>query len=594
MSTGGVEGRGRLEALTGGVALALLAGATLLWVPFLADAWRFPKEAWVAVVGFALLALVSFQGRLPRLPAALLASLVVFAGAMLLAGARSPALYDGWHWGLVFCAWAGSVVALTAVLGQERAALRLERLVIFLAALQVLIGVCQLGVALVREGELSKLDFAGTLGNPDYVASFVAMGLLLALLGSGVPRGRWRSLLLVGLAGGVFLAASRGAFLALAMALALAYRGRLRGRQLAWVGGGAVLVLLGLAFLPGYVDLTSGHTLRGRFMLWTVALRQFAASGGLGIGLGAFRLRWLDGQGSLFAEGGWEGYFANASLVSRVHDEYLDFLVEAGVPGLLGFLGIAACALRAAWRSRHDVRSRAPAAVLVFALGHALVSFPFHVMPNLLLAGVAMARLFVLSAPGEPEPWRPARWAAAGAAVMVAFLLVHEGRGLVRDWHHGRALAAIGAGDDAGAREHLSRSLTAVPADYDVSLTSARLYYQRSELSAALTVLRDLEAQGRTIDAQKLQGRVLLEIGRPDQALPVLEALAAAYPRHVTPHYDLGRAHMALGQWEEAVRELEATLAAKPVSAKGRWEQKLAAEYLVRARSEAGQARSAR
>lgn len=61
-------------------------------------------------------------------------------------------------------------------------------------------------------------------------------------------------------------------------------------------------------------------------------------------------------------------------------------------------------------------------------------------------------------------------------------------------------------------------------------------------------------------------GAYLIEMGRPQEAIPWLtRALQAAryQPRHF-PHVNLARAYMMLGQLDEAMRELKASLTIEP------------------------------
>jgi hypothetical protein len=102
-----------------------------------------------------------------------------------------------------------------------------------------------------------------------------------------------------------------------------------------------------------------------------------------------------------------------------VHNDYLQSLLELGLPGLAGLIGITAWPLISAWRAAptvSDSPSRVALVALVAALGsmaaHAVVDFPFYVPICLLIYGTALGVLDSILLAADPAKL-PQRDAAA-------------------------------------------------------------------------------------------------------------------------------------------------------------------------------------
>lgn len=79
---------------------------------------------------------------------------------------------------------------------------------------------------------------------------------------------------------------------------------------------------------------------------------------------------------------GTAGFFA--------HNDYLQYLAERGLPGLLLLLALAA---GCAWLYMRGLRDRAPVAALAGAAVHTLFSYNLHIMPFVIVFGIAIAAL---------------------------------------------------------------------------------------------------------------------------------------------------------------------------------------------------------
>lgn len=152
-----------------------------------------------------------------------------------------------------------------------------------------------------------------------------------------------------------------------------------------------------------------------------------------------------------------------------VHNDYLQFLLELGTPGLLGMLGVALLPVAYAWRTIANSTLAHRAQTVLIALAgatasmavHALGDFPFYIPACVLLYGTALGildTLFmqsgkprVLHAPRALQGPALRRAITAGAGTVAAWLLVVPAAAEaaaeygVRNWHSGRGKEAAWA-----------------------------------------------------------------------------------------------------------------------------------------------------
>jgi hypothetical protein len=154
-----------------------------------------------------------------------------------------------------------------------------------------------------------------------------------------------------------------------------------------------VCVVLGL----GLIGRDLGGTLAGRSYLLAVALPHVADAPLLGHGLGSTVQEWPAWELSY-----WQARCADAACVAahpqgrfaalqdHVHADWLEWLLEVGVLGVLALLLALGAPLLAAWR-RTDVTSSWVLAALAAVLTRALVDFPLHRPADLCLLAALCA-----------------------------------------------------------------------------------------------------------------------------------------------------------------------------------------------------------
>ena len=244
----------------------------------------------------------------------------------------------------------------------------------------------------------ARMRLYGTLGNPDFVAGFLAATACatagrLALIEAGDPR-RARRRALAALALGVELVAlARLGSLATLLSIlgagaVVALAGGRRARRLALCLGAVALV----AVAVGARHRAPAHTVDGRLYLWSVAAPHLAGAPWLGHGPGAFAALWP----------GWEArrWRVDPDAADRpfagperhAHNDWIEAGVDTGLLGLLALAGLLATALFRGLRyGRVEPARLAAAAGLASLVARSLVDFPLERPAELGLAFVLAA-----------------------------------------------------------------------------------------------------------------------------------------------------------------------------------------------------------
>jgi putative inorganic carbon (hco3(-)) transporter len=365
-----------MRALLGPVCLALLPLA--MW-PGLARPFSTPKLAWMATLVLVLAwpAPVAWAD----LSARLRWSAMAWIASFLLAAAFS----DLWVWTplalgvLAPClalALARSGVAPSRVAAAQAAGATACAVV----AVMQWIGADPLawfGWQLPVTGASVRMRVYGTLGNPNFVGVLMAMSLpITAAVHREVSTPRWRRVIEVALAAqaaALVATGSRGAVLGLGAAM-MTYAWLRWSRRVRLAAGG-LLVFAAVAVVVSPAR-PLDTTAAGRLHLWRIVGPYAFDAPLVGQGPGAVPERFPDWQRHAAREGLRDRRFAG--LTDHAHNDYIEALIERGVPGVLTLLVPLGLVGVAAWRSARPtspVMAGACAAVTAGA-ACALVDFP--------------------------------------------------------------------------------------------------------------------------------------------------------------------------------------------------------------------------
>lgn len=226
------------------------------------------------------------------------------------------------------------------------------------------------------EGASVRMRVYGTLGNPNFVGALMALTVpLTAVLFDRQPR--WTC----GVGGGALVllvcalvaTGSRGAVLGLAAGAVTWAALRWSGRALLGV---AVVLMVGTVVVALSPARPLQTTLAGRVYLWQVVAPHAMARPLVGQGPGAVALRFADWQHEADARGVSDRRFRG--LTDHVHNDFLEALVERGLPGMLTLVAPLLSAWLVAWRRRRPATPLLAACVAAVVSGAAcaFVDFP--------------------------------------------------------------------------------------------------------------------------------------------------------------------------------------------------------------------------
>lgn len=438
----------------------------------------------------------------------------------------------------------GLVVYALAVRGApgRRAFLFGGLLVVALGLAMMSFNEARLGVAYPRSLFLNKNTHAGflnlvilpaaaafTLARGRIVTAALGISLALLSFSAGLPASRGALLALVG--GAVVLVWAswgsdrRGRLLAAMSIVAIAY------------GAAGLSSGLGprLAALPEAMSGVGG----GRWYIWEGALRLLAEAPWYGQGIGTFYLSYQAFRHPL-----------DASAGSNAHNDYLQLLIEAGMPGLLLMLALV---VAVAWLGRRilsDPRlalgERVEAAALLGALVavcvHSLVSFNFYQPSLLLVMALYLGRLQELDRGGSrprplTRPWRLGTVVTAGTmALLIGGLTLSSAVTVL-------AYESRDRGDLERAMALISGLASWLPFDDRIPYLEASLALEGQKLGEPIGDL----------SASQAYGRILKELGRAEQINPLRATIPALRARARLELGPPGDAPAALGDFELAL-----------------------------------------
>ena len=257
--------------------------------------------------------------------------------------------------------------------------------------------------------------------NPNETAAWVGAAAVFALpLAVGTPSRTGRLIVGIGyLAAGAALGAifSRGALLGTLIALgtyaALSWRQWLDAERAAPALVSLIVGTLAFAlFFSPVAERKAARTvdapesvMDSRTMMWRSAAPMLAANPVAGIGPGMTMYRW---QQHRLPSDHSAGY--------HLHNDFLQYALEAGWPAGLILASLPLLAVARAWRLRGAAAAGGAAAVVALAV-HALFSFNLQLMPMLVLFGAALGSAAVGSSPTPP----PRAATIVGAVVLAWF-----------------------------------------------------------------------------------------------------------------------------------------------------------------------------
>jgi len=307
------------------------------------------------------------------------------------------------------------------------------------------------------------------------------------------------------------------------------------------------------------------QTTKSRFMIWNMAYQGFQEHPVLGWGMENFNYvfnKYYDPK--MYGQEQW---------FDRAHNVFFDWLIAGGLPALLAYPSLFACAVYCIWR-RADELSIVEKSVLTGLLGGYFFQnlFVFDNITSLIYFGTILAYVEGMSHKVEDfvdekntkrvvtgTDTEDLTFMVSGGAFIVAFILIYtvnyngfmqnttliramserSQEGPMRNLARFKEALAYGSFGTSEAREQLGQ----------LSMGSFDTSKGVSEIQKAFLILADEELQKQAallpLDAryQLFAGGFLARVGQLDKAIEYLERAHALSPKKQTILFDLGSAY---------------------------------------------------
>ena len=384
-----------------------------------------------------------------------------------------------------------------------------------------------------------RMRMYATLGNPDFVATFLAVAIQAAI-GLSQANQRLRALwlsasVLIGVA--ILMTGSRGGVIALAAGLTVLAFTAARKRALAWVI--VTVAVVGACAVAAGTQLnarTPWESLRGRIFIWQVSLGGGAARSALGSGPGTFAYEYPVMLGQFFSEPGRESLLHFAGHERHAQNDFVEAWHDGGWLGLGALLVLLgawfAVAIRKLRESGDATRpSIAGAIASVSALCVAsLFDFPMHRAETWALLWLTMAIPLVSPKLSPDSPRRIAWPRYAGAALILVAGCYSAFAPLASSYE-------VAKGESDEHRGSLESSLVAYraalrwrPTSPDANFDLVRAVAKTGDYSAALAQSSIAARYVNEPELYILRSRILQNAGRESDARRELVAAVRLFP----------------------------------------------------------------
>lgn len=525
----------------------------------------------------------------PRIASMLGPVLGVFAVLYISAAAVSPNVgYSLAREGLKLTALCILFVAAADVFHTPRSVLRLVAVLCVAVTLSSLYGILQwrgLDPFPWKDTTGMLRDAPATFGNPNLASHVLAPALILACGAAFLRGGRWVLLCLPLFLAQFALTQTRGSLLALAGAAVLVVVA-IAARRASLRPGPTLALCLGAVVLAGAVGVVAA-VLHAR----TTTGNPFPVGGGESITL---RYHSFYGAARMIQDRPWRGHgtgmyevlnppywtdfeqerFARRSMLNdHVHNEPLEFAVDAGIPAALAYLAFLlfgvyyglVLGLTAADSERRTLGLTLAAFFLAFFID-GLFGFNFHAPVSALLLFILAGALAGLwrerHGPLPRAPRVPGRLAGAAriaAAVGALVLPVLAVRDFAAQFLHQRGRGALEHDAPVAAADLFARAATLAPYHwlhpYQQGVALLRL--ERPD-EAARAFARTLELHPHYLVAQARRAEALFNVAAQtsgpaasaalDEAVACAEEALRSDPFLPEPHDVLGRVAFLRGQ----------------------------------------------
>lgn len=430
---------------------------------------------------------------------------------------------------------------------------------------------------------------SSTLGSPDFVGNYLAVWIPYPVLRCGREPMRWvlvylfaLCLLVAGLTVTFSMGAWWGLFATLLVSGCVSASGRVREWffRIRWQR--VLLVVLAIAFPMGYYLLPnpiSGHPegllqeakasprwtsgMGARGFIWKTTALMVRDHPWFGVGVGNYGAAHPAYQGRLYQIRGTPHDRDSVGIVPQTHNEYYQWLAEAGAFGFMALVWFLVSFCRAVGRIRFQRDSNQEDTIwtsslyglCVFAF-HSLVTFPVQMPANrivgLLFLAVALSPTVLEHSSSESAGCVRKRGLGslmAGALVILTLgCIVDVSKPLISDHFAWRALREV----NPLRRIYLERAL-----DWNADSWVNWLYYGEAlkaegrPHAAAMAWEHSARLEDRLL-AHELLYRAYMELGRGNDLVRQVEAIVRLNPCYPPNQIRLGDEYSRMGRSQDA------------------------------------------
>lgn len=537
----------------------LLVGVPLVYFPWAADGFTLAKELVAAIVIAFCAVQCLFEARWvfrqPLVQTALLFVLWMVVDSFGVGLLKMEVLKGSIHLLLIL----GTLLAVVFASSRGYSYEKTIRFTLLVGAVTALYGIIQ-GLGLDRTDwntHFERRAFA-TLGNPDYLGGYLAallpVSFVLALRSQGQKAAwLWLNTTLL-LTAGLFATRVRGAEVAalagllfVASALATSW-GRELARRNKFFLKITLALVLGLGSL--WVALhwnsfsRSEQSVQQRLFTYRVAWEMVKDHPFAGIGLGQLGIQVPRYQAKPWAPADYAAH--PYTYTEHVHNEFLQFWVEGGLPGLLLFLAVLTTFTWTLNRFLEKTESESKdkellmgvTGGLVALLVQSLSNFPLQVAPTAVLFGLLLAGPLAARKTVPPSPW-PVPVTQKVLLILGVSLVALVG------------LRAVGA--SVAFRETVGRD--------SINDFKGAAYYGTRLISLSPLNPKAWNAYGKALELA----------GQPDQAFAAYQKAVEINPNYVENLVPMANIQLKEGRFNEAVTFCQRALAVTPNYAAPLW-----------------------
>ncbi|MFT3773446.1 MAG: O-antigen ligase family protein [Minicystis sp.] len=289
---------------------------------------------------------------------------------------------------------------------------------------------------------------------------------------------------------------------------------------------------------------------RGRLWIWRSSADAALASLPLGAGLGGFGHAYLDAQGHRLAALEPKAASRRFLNATTAHSDWIEILVDAGLPALALLALTVGFGARAAARSGWTEGAAALAAFAICAAGDSPLRQP----------GLVMVLALVLAGCVDPSrtgsrlaiPPRLTPHLRLGLLLASAWLLsIAAGT-----WLAARRLTAAKESLPAARRALLASAARLDPRSGEIALERGLLDLESGDPEAALPALRRSRALLANVGTDVALGNAEAQLGHHEAAVVAYRDALRRHPGSFRAHANITQPLLALGRIEEAARHL--------------------------------------